>query len=196
MFFFNPFFISTWKERIVSQCLENRIALYSPHTAWDSVAGGVNDWLASFLVGAASRPITPNLVDPDRVGAGRILTLSAPVSLQELVDRFKEHIGIPHLNVAIGSDQSLDSPVRTVAFCAGSGSSVLRGVSADVYITGEMSHHEVLDARHQNVSVILCNHSNSERGFLKRFRTEFGAIVGDGVVIEVSAVDEDPLRVV
>lgn len=30
--------------------------------------------------------------------------------------------------------------VRTVAICAGSGGSVLDGVDADVYLTGEMSH--------------------------------------------------------
>ena len=30
--------------------------------------------------------------------------------------------------------------VRTVAICAGSGGSVLSGVDADVYFTGEMSH--------------------------------------------------------
>nr|CAD7588514.1 unnamed protein product [Timema genevievae] len=36
----------TWKERLIATCLENRIALYSPHTSWDVVKDGVNDWLA------------------------------------------------------------------------------------------------------------------------------------------------------
>eukprot|EP00095_Tigriopus_kingsejongensis_P009122 maker-scaffold595_size129005-snap-gene-0.18 protein:Tk09122 transcript:maker-scaffold595_size129005-snap-gene-0.18-mRNA-1 annotation:"gtp cyclohydrolase 1 type 2 nif3l1-like" len=36
---------ASWKERIVQKCLENRIALYSPHTAFDAMAGGVADWL-------------------------------------------------------------------------------------------------------------------------------------------------------
>ena len=36
---------SSWKEKIAGACLENRIALYSPHTSWDAVMGGVNDWL-------------------------------------------------------------------------------------------------------------------------------------------------------
>ena len=38
----------------------------------------------------------------------------------------------------------LASPVSSVAVCAGSGSSVLNGVAADLFVTGEMSHHEVL----------------------------------------------------
>jgi putative NIF3 family GTP cyclohydrolase 1 type 2 len=30
------FTMQTWKERIVVSCIENRIAVYSPHTSWDS----------------------------------------------------------------------------------------------------------------------------------------------------------------
>ena len=41
--------------------------------------------------------------------------------------------------------------VSSIAVCAGSGGSVLNtplGRKADLWITGEMSHHEVLDAHH------------------------------------------------
>merc|ERR550532_3957913 len=41
----------SWKERIVTKCLENRIALYSPHTSFDAVKGGVNDWLLEPFIG-------------------------------------------------------------------------------------------------------------------------------------------------
>ena len=60
--------------------------------------------------------------------------------------------------------------VSSIAVCAGSGSSVLKGVEADVYITGEMSHHEVLDAVSCRRTVILCEHSNTERGYLLKLR--------------------------
>jgi len=36
-----------WKERILTRCIENRIAVYSPHTSYDALEGGVNDWLIS-----------------------------------------------------------------------------------------------------------------------------------------------------
>lgn len=36
---------SNWKDRIITGCIENRIAIYSPHTSYDALAGGVNDWL-------------------------------------------------------------------------------------------------------------------------------------------------------
>ena len=46
--------------------------------------------------------------------------------------------------------------VSTIAICAGSGGSMLLGVDADVYFTGEMSHHEVLAAIQGGHNVILC----------------------------------------
>jgi putative NIF3 family GTP cyclohydrolase 1 type 2 len=37
----------TWKQTAVLKCIENRIAVYSPHTTWDSIDGGINDWILS-----------------------------------------------------------------------------------------------------------------------------------------------------
>ena len=87
--------------------------------------------------------------------------------------------------------------MTTIAVCAGSGASVLSGCKADVFITGEMSHHEVLDAIHNGSSVILCEHTNTERGFLKPWSETLKEILGQqNVNILISDVDKDPLKVV
>lgn len=39
----------TWKERLVIRALENRVGIYSPHTTYDAIPNGVNDWLATGL---------------------------------------------------------------------------------------------------------------------------------------------------
>lgn len=36
---------ASWKEKLIIRCLENKIAVFSPHTSWDAMDGGVNDWL-------------------------------------------------------------------------------------------------------------------------------------------------------
>lgn len=42
------------------------------------------------------------------------------------------------------------------------------GVKADLFITGEMGHHQVLElCDRQNAHVLLTEHSNCERGYLK-----------------------------
>ena len=38
-----------WKQRLAVRALESGIAVFSPHTSWDSVKGGVNDWLVAGL---------------------------------------------------------------------------------------------------------------------------------------------------
>ena len=73
---------------------------------------------------------------------------------------------------------------------------MLRGVRADVYVTGEMSHHEVLDAVHAGSHVVLCGHSNTERGFLRRFADRFAAMCQLRLDVLVSEADADPLHVV
>lgn len=64
------------------------------------------------------------------------------------------------------------------------------------HFPGEMSHHEVLDAVAKGTSVILCDHSNSERGFLSVFRERLTVRLPDSVAVVVSKVDRDPLEVV
>ena len=48
---------SKFKERIIVKMIENRIAVHSPHTAFDAVENGVNDWLASGLGNAKVEPL-------------------------------------------------------------------------------------------------------------------------------------------
>lgn len=63
-------------------------------------------------------------------------------------------------------------------------------------LAGEMSHHDVLDAASQGINVILCEHSNTERGFLSDLRDMLDAYLENKINIIVSEIDRDPLRVV
>lgn len=54
---------NSWKERVILKAIENKIAIYSPHTAFDAVTGGVNDWLASGLGKGMVKPLQNTLVD-------------------------------------------------------------------------------------------------------------------------------------
>ncbi|XP_046938508.1 NIF3-like protein 1 isoform X1 [Lynx rufus] len=271
----------TWKERLVIQALENRVGIYSPHTAYDAAPQGVNSWLAKGLGVCTSRPIHPSkaanyptggthrvefsvnstqhldkvisavkeianisitsfstrtddeeqtrislncsqeallqvmaflsqnrqfyqkteillLEKPPlpQTGMGRLCTLDEPASLATMIERIKRHLKLAHVRLALGVGRTLESPVRVVALCAGSGSTVLQGVEADLYLTGEMSHHDILDAASQGINVILCEHSNTERGFLSDLRDMLGAHLENKINIILSERDRDPLHVI
>lgn len=38
-----------WKQQLAIRAIENGIAVFSPHTSWDSMKGGLNDWLIEGL---------------------------------------------------------------------------------------------------------------------------------------------------
>ncbi|KAJ3485432.1 hypothetical protein NLI96_g4951 [Meripilus lineatus] len=152
------------------RCAAAGVSVYSPHTALDSIHGGINDWLASGLIPPPQRgevSILGEVFEGGLGGQGRLVTLPEPVSMGEIERRVKGHLGLKHLQVAYPHGQTADSQsVRTISICAGSGGSMLLGTRADVYFTGEMSHHEVLAAVATGHNVILCGHTNTERGYL------------------------------
>ena len=104
--------------------------------------------------------------------------------------------GLDHVRLAQGNGRNLESKIKSIAVCAGSGASVLRGCHADLLVTGEMSHHEVLDFVHKGISVILTEHSNCERGYLRLVQDKLVKALGEEVTILVSQIDRDPLQIV
>lgn len=183
----------SWKERIVARCLENKIAVYSPHTSFDAIRDGVNDWLAKAFELESSEPILPDKSDPT-YGMGRLCTLKKRIPIDEAVNLVKQRTSLQHVRLARA--RGADGYVKTVALCAGSGGSILKEMSADLYLTGEMLHHDVLDAVHRGAHVILTNHSDSERGFLKVFASTLDSMLHHSVRVCVSEVDRDPLQTV
>ncbi|KAF5385163.1 hypothetical protein D9615_000919 [Tricholomella constricta] len=197
----------------ILQCAAQGISIYSPHTALDSVWGGVNDWLAEGVLDGKENGTISSLVG-DNVsaeginegGEGRLVTLHSSISMSVLERRIKEHLKLSHIQVGYAAPTDVRlSPIRTIAICAGSGGSMLVGKKADVYFTGEMSHHEVLGSVAAGTHVILCGHTNTERGYLPilasklRHELERDAVQDhgvDGVEVVVSQNDQHPLQVV
>lgn len=127
----------SWKTRLVTVCLENRIALYSPHTSWDNTRGAIGDWLVRALPHKESRIILASAENSD-IGCGRAAEVSSdsPITLADSIELVKKHTGIKTVQVGIAVQGSLNSVIKSFAVCPGSGSSVLKGVPADLYISG------------------------------------------------------------
>lgn len=195
--------------RVVALCAAAGISIYSPHSALDALPEGINTSVGRVLGGdsgvASIVPITPITPAPPGVadcGMGRLVTLRSSVPLREMLARWTRHVGIPSLRLALPHGWSLDSPINRIAICVGSGASVLNGVSADLYFTGEMSHHEVLRATSAHgAAVALTEHSNCERGYL---RDVFSPLLlqrlnePTGVApfeLVYSAIDRDPISI-
>lgn len=176
--------------------IKNNISVYCPHTAVDSARGGVNDFLADELTKhfpEESRLIIQPDAKEEGCGMGRVVTLANAVSLSLVVGKIKESLSIDHVQVAPASGKGQDAEIKTIAICAGSGGSVFRGVEADLFYTGELSHHEALFFAESGASVVACNHSNTERAFLQTLRKQLLVELPDAE-IEISTEDRDPYQ--
>ncbi len=189
------------------------VALWSPHTALDAIPGGMNDWLATGLGDAAtSAALKPCAAAPELAGAGlqgaglgRLITLTQPVTLAAAVARLKTHLGLSHVRVAaapahVDRPDAPALPIDRIALCPGAGGSLfapLPGPTAGgpaLYVTGEWGHHDVLAKVAQGASVVLTEHSNTERGFLPIYATWLRQGTTN-VDVRVSRRDADPLVV-
>ncbi len=149
--------------RLLLELIRAGIAVYSPHTAFDSAAEGINQQLAEGMGLIEIRPLVPlpanEAVD---LGSGRYGRFAAPLSLAEVASHLKSLLEIGGLHV-VGPD---DAPISTAAIACGSGGSYLEHAirqEVDLLITGEASFHTCLEAQAHGVHLLLAGHFASER---------------------------------
>lgn len=187
-------------ERVVIALLRAGITVYSPHTALDAVDGGVADWLAEpFAPFAECQPIAAAHVESDVnvvVGAGRKLVMQSPKTLADLVMAVKQHLKLAHVRLARTGEPSRTF-VQSVAVCPGAGGGLFRQVAdVDLFLTGEMRHHDILAKISAGSAVILTEHTHCERGYLPRLARRLALDFGDALTVVCSENDRDPLEIV
>jgi dinuclear metal center YbgI/SA1388 family protein len=102
------------------------------------------------------------------IGAGRRLTLDRPVPADELAARLRNNLGIDAVKLAKANDE----PIQRVGVCPGAGAGLFDDALASdcqLFVTGEMRHHEALAAVAQGCSILLGGHTNTEHGYLTRY---------------------------
>jgi len=127
-----------------------------------------------------------------KLGLGRIGKLATPMRLSALVDKAKKATGAK----AVGMVGPENRMVRKAAVCAGSCGKIIDTViaaGADLYVTGELKHHQALAAQEAGLSCICLSHSVSERFILKRLAKQLKNRL-NSITIRVSKKDADPFR--
>jgi dinuclear metal center YbgI/SA1388 family protein len=184
-------------ERVVLRCVARGIAIFSPHTALDAAPGGVNDWLLDAFAPSERGPCIPHLTDA-RYGQGRCGSLAEPLSLADAVTLIKGHLGLNQVRVSQATAHAgVPKPIRSVAVCAGAGGAVFEKLSGfDLLLTGEMRHHDIRARAQSGTSVVVCDHTNTERGYLSLLARRLASETSGAVTFRVSTCDRDPLSIV
>ncbi|MFA5689766.1 MAG: Nif3-like dinuclear metal center hexameric protein [Kiritimatiellales bacterium] len=180
---FNRLEQSNPQARTAMKIIRAGIGVYSPHTALDAVAGGVNDWLAGRLTGVF------NDVKIEAVNLARVLKFKTPVPFAMLVETVKQKLKLKTVQTAAPGNKK----IRTVALCAGAGMDAICAIPADVFLTGEMKHHDALAVTQSGAGIILCGHTETERGYLPVLAKKLKSLCA-GVNFIISTADKPPLQ--
>lgn len=168
------------------------VAVYSPHTALDVALGGTNDHLAALAGVPAAGPLRVTVPGSPPLGVGRVGE-GAPRTVASVLAAVKAATGLERVLVASSHPLQDARIVTRAAVCAGAGGGLLDDVlasGAELYLTGELSHHDALRAARAGLTVVATLHSNGERLALPWLAAELARRVPVPVV--VSEADRDP----
>ena len=163
--------------RLLLRLIEAKVAIYSPHTAFDSARSGINQNLAEGLGLPGIQPLPTHEIDAGS-GDGRYGGVSGPIELVELARRVKTFLALPQVRVVGERSQ----PVTRIGVSCGSGGSLLataREQDCDGFVTGETNFHTCLEAMATGIGCVITGHFASERFGVEQLANHLAAELPD-----------------
>jgi len=156
---------------IVMELIRSGIAFYAAHTNLDvapriGTAAALADLLG--LQGSAVLPCgCAGATGPDGelTGAGRIDDLPEPLTAKAFAEQVRRQLGAGSVRV-VGRPAVMISRLAAVPGAGGDGLADAAAAGAQAFVTGELKHHELLEARARGLVVILAGHLHTERPVL------------------------------
>ena len=150
--------------RRIIRLIQNDMVYYAMHTNFDVM--GMADLAADYLEISDTRVLEITSVsETGEEGIGRYGSLKKEMTVRECCEEVKQAFSLE--NVKVFGD--LERKVKTAAISPGSGRSVISNAlqaGVDVLITGDIDHHEGIDAVAQKLTVIDAGHYGVEHIFI------------------------------
>lgn len=138
------------------------INVYTLHTNLDSQKQGLNDYILEKLGVLTSEILEKR---EDGTGIGRIFSWEEGKSLNEVEQLLRESLGLFFLRSVIYNP---GKKIFKVCLINGSGMSywkLAKSKGIDLFITGDISYHDALDAYESGMNVMDIGHLEAERFF-------------------------------
>jgi dinuclear metal center YbgI/SA1388 family protein len=188
---------ATPEGRMLLDLIRAGVAIYSPHTAFDSTSEGINHQLATGLGLAAIEPLVaqePAAQENEStdLGTGRMGVPASPTTLTKLAERAKQFLSAGGIKIVGDPDRSIQ---RVAVACGSAGELLDTAISrqCDLFVLGETTFHTCLHAEAEGVSLLLTGHFASERFALEQLAQRLAAQFPDAHVW-ASRRERDPIR--
>ena len=150
--------------RRIIRLIQNDMVYYAMHTNFDVM--GMADLAADYLGISDTRVLEITRVSEiGEEGIGRYGSLKKEMTVRECCEEVKQAFSLENVKVF----GELERKVKTAAISPGSGRSVISNAlqaGVDVLITGDIDHHEGIDAVAQKLTVIDAGHYGVEHIFI------------------------------
>ena len=176
---------STAEGRILLTLIENGVAVYSPHTAYDSAADGINQQFAEAIGLQDIQPIRKTSAESS-LGAGRVGTLHSTETREAFTEKILGTLNATHLEVCWANPK-----FSRIAVACGAAADFLTDaiqLNCDTFITGEARFHSILESRAARMNLILTGHYYSERTAVEQLARK---IQGEFPELRVSASENE-----
>lgn len=167
------------------------VSVFSPHTAFDSAATGINQQIAEAMWLDSVQPIVPAESAEPGLGAGRRGSLKKPVSSLNFAASLKSVFKTQVVRYAGPPNHRCIQ----VGIACGSGGSFLQAArlaGCDSLVTGEATFHSCLEAECLGIGLFLVGHYQSERFALEKLALTLQAEFA-GCEVWASQNESDPL---
>lgn len=154
--------------------IKNDINVYCIHTNLDSTRGGLNDFVLKKIGVEKSKILDMN--EERECGIGRIYTLEKEVKLIDYIEKIKKDLSIRNLRFIT---KNFNKNIKKVALINGSAMSYWRLAKAkniDLFITGDITYHDALDALENGLDIIDFGHYESENLFYRLLEQELNSL--------------------
>lgn len=150
--------------RRIIRLIQNDMVYYAMHTNFDVM--GMADLAADYLGLSDTKVLEVTSVsESGEEGIGRYGSLKKEMTVRECCEEVKQAFSLENVKVF----GNLERKVKTAAISPGSGKSVISNAlqaGVDVLITGDIDHHEGIDAVAQELTVIDAGHYGVEHIFI------------------------------
>lgn len=188
----------TSEGRMLLSLIRAGVAVYSPHTSYDSAYEGVNRQLADSLNLANVQPIrtlegnTDSDSDDEPIGSGRFGDLPNAISLADFVALVKQALKID--NTWFVGDSA--ATIRRVGIACGAAAEFMGDAArhgCDVLLTGEARFHACLEARTRDIALVLPGHYPTERPAMEHLASRLSSQFPN-LTVWASDLETDPVQ--
>ena len=176
------------------ELIKSGISVYSAHTTFDEAFGGNNEYMAELIGLSRIRRFKEYRPVPKGPLLGRMGNFKEACTFGEACTLVEKALNIEGELRAVGDP---NKKIKTVGLCTGAPMDTMEaaiGNGCDLFITGDVKHHQAQMALETGLCLIDAGHHGTEKIFAENFAMKLKKRLGSQIEIYESKINVNPFK--